>query len=48
MFFTFEKMNNTEMAGFLKDWVNKYPIISIEDGIVKSDQQGGYSYVSGV
>ena len=35
-----KEMNNAEMAGFLKDWVNKYPIISIEDGMAEQDWDG--------
>jgi len=34
------EMNNAEMAEFLKDWVNKYPIISIEDGMAEQDWDG--------
>ncbi len=29
-----------EMVGFLKDWSNKYPIISIEDGMSENDWDG--------
>ena len=35
-----KEMNNAEMAEFLKDWVNKYPIISIEDGMAEQDWDG--------
>lgn len=35
-----KEMNNAEMAGFLKDWVEKYPIISIEDGMAEQDWDG--------
>ena len=31
---------NVEMAEFLCDWVNKYPIISIEDGMAEQDWEG--------
>lgn len=34
------EFNNSEMAGFLKDWVDKYPIISIEDGMAEQDWDG--------
>ncbi|MBR5554907.1 phosphopyruvate hydratase [bacterium] len=34
------EMNNAEMAGFLKDWVERYPIISIEDGMAEQDWDG--------
>ncbi|WP_278600833.1 phosphopyruvate hydratase, partial [Clostridium tertium] len=29
-----------EMVDFLEDWVNKYPIISIEDGMAEEDWEG--------
>lgn len=29
-----------EMVDFFKDWVNKYPIISIEDGMAEEDWEG--------
>ncbi len=29
-----------EMVNFLEDWVNKYPIISIEDGMAEEDWEG--------
>ncbi|HHL2033485.1 phosphopyruvate hydratase [Clostridium perfringens] len=29
-----------EMVGFFEDWVNKYPIISIEDGMAEEDWEG--------
>lgn len=29
-----------EMASFYEDWVNKYPIISIEDGMAEEDWEG--------
>jgi len=32
--------NSTEFAGILEDWVNKYPIISIEDGMAEDDWHG--------
>ena len=35
-----KEFNNSEMAGFLKDWVDKYPIISIEDGMAEQDWDG--------
>ena len=31
---------NVEMAEFLCDWVSKYPIISIEDGMAEQDWEG--------
>ncbi|MFC1806908.1 phosphopyruvate hydratase [Candidatus Omnitrophota bacterium] len=37
-----EKKENSaaDMVSFYKDWVNKYPIISIEDGIAEDDWDG--------
>ncbi len=35
-----KEFNNSEMAGFLKEWVEKYPIISIEDGMAEQDWDG--------
>ena len=32
--------DSQEMTGFLTDWVKKYPIISIEDGMAEQDWQG--------
>jgi enolase len=31
------KLSGDEMVAFLVDWVNKYPIISIEDGLAEDD-----------
>ncbi len=31
---------SAEMAAFLEEWVNKYPIISIEDGMAEEDWEG--------
>ena len=33
-------LDSQEMTGFLTDWVKKYPIISIEDGMAEQDWQG--------
>lgn len=33
-------LDSTEMAEFLSDWVKKYPIISIEDGMAEQDWDG--------
>jgi enolase len=43
--YTFSKSDNRqlssdEMASYWKDWVNKYPIISIEDGMAEDDWAG--------
>ncbi len=35
-----KEFTSPEMAEFLKDWVNKYPIISIEDGMAEQDWDG--------
>ena len=34
------KLSNAEMISFWKDWVQKYPIISIEDGMAENDWNG--------
>ena len=34
---TGDSLSSDEMVGFWKDWVNKYPIISIEDGLAEDD-----------
>ena len=42
--YTFEStgdvMNSNDLVGFWKDWVNKYPIVSIEDGLAEDDWTG--------
>ncbi len=35
-----EKLTPIEMVDFWKEWVNKYPIISIEDGMAEDDWNG--------
>ena len=35
-----KSFNNTEMTDFLAEWVKKYPIISIEDGMAEQDWTG--------
>ncbi len=37
---TGEKLSSLEMADFWKNWVKKYPIISIEDGMAEDDWKG--------
>ncbi len=37
---TGEKLNPNEMANFWKEWTEKYPIISIEDGMAEDDWSG--------
>ncbi|HWP54595.1 MAG TPA: phosphopyruvate hydratase [Pyrinomonadaceae bacterium] len=34
------KLSSTEMIAFWKDWVDKYPIVSIEDGMAENDWDG--------
>lgn len=33
-------LSSAEMVDFFEDWVNKYPIISIEDGMAEEDWEG--------
>ena len=35
-----KKLSSAEMVDFWKDWVNKYPIVSIEDGLAQDDWDG--------
>jgi enolase len=35
-----ESLSSSEMAGFWQEWANKYPIISIEDGLAEDDWDG--------
>jgi enolase len=35
-----EKLSSSEMVDFWTDWVKKYPIISIEDGLAEDDWDG--------
>ena len=37
---TGEKLKPSEMVSFWKEWANKYPILSIEDGLDEDDWQG--------
>ena len=37
---TGDKLTPSEMVSFWKDWVNKYPIFSIEDGMHEDDWKG--------
>ncbi len=34
------KLSSAEMIAFWSDWVNKYPIVSIEDGMAENDWDG--------
>lgn len=33
-------MSSSDLVSFWKDWVNKYPIVSIEDGLAEDDWKG--------
>lgn len=35
-----DKLTSSEMAGFWKDWADKYPIISLEDAMAEDDWEG--------
>ncbi|MBT3240768.1 MAG: phosphopyruvate hydratase [Chloroflexi bacterium] len=35
-----KKLNSNEMVEFWKDWVEQYPIVSIEDGLAEDDWEG--------
>ncbi|TAE71474.1 MAG: phosphopyruvate hydratase [Bacteroidetes bacterium] len=37
---TGEKLTSSQMVGYWKEWVDKYPIISIEDGMQEDDWAG--------
>lgn len=37
---TGDKLTSSEMAGYWKEWVEKYPIASIEDGMAEDDWNG--------
>ncbi|MDN5205128.1 phosphopyruvate hydratase [Fulvivirgaceae bacterium BMA10] len=37
---TGDKLNSQEMANFWNEWVDKYPILSIEDGMDEDDWEG--------
>jgi enolase len=37
---TGDKLTSSQMVSFWKDWCNKYPILSIEDGIAEDDWKG--------
>jgi len=34
------KLTSTELVGFWAEWIKKYPIISIEDGMAENDWEG--------
>ncbi len=35
-----KKLSSAEMVAFYKEWVDKYPIVSIEDGLAQDDWEG--------
>ncbi len=35
-----EKLSSAELVGIYKDWVKKYPIVSLEDGLDENDWKG--------
>ena len=37
---TGDRMSSSDLVSFWKDWVNKYPIVSIEDGLAEDDWNG--------
>lgn len=39
-FSTGDELSSSEMAGFWKDWCDKYPIVSVEDGLAEEDWDG--------
>jgi len=41
-------LSSDEMVAFYADWVNKYPIISIEDGMAEDDWEGWQKLVAAV
>jgi enolase len=45
---TGEVMSSDEMVDFWKKWVNKYPIISVEDGLAEDDWSGWKSLTDAV
>jgi enolase len=43
-----KKLNSEQMVAFWKNWVDQYPIVSIEDGLAEDDWDGWKSFVSEV
>jgi enolase len=37
---TNQRMSSSELVGFWRDWVDRYPIVSIEDGLNEGDWEG--------
>lgn len=42
------KLSSQEMAAFWMDWINKYPIVSIEDGFAQDDWEGWKTFTEQV
>ncbi|MDH3243570.1 MAG: phosphopyruvate hydratase, partial [Saprospiraceae bacterium] len=45
---TGQKLSSEEMVAFWKDWIDKYPIFSIEDGLHEDDWDGWRSLTSAI
>ncbi len=45
---TNERRSSSELVEFWRDWVDRYPIISIEDGLNESDWQGWQELTSAI
>ena len=45
---TGDQLSSQEMADYWKDWVNKYPIISIEDGMLEDDWEGWKAHTESI
>ncbi len=45
---TGSELSSTEMANYWKEWVDKYPILSIEDGMQEDDWEGWKSHTETV
>lgn len=43
-----KKLNSDEMVAFWKNWIDQYPIVSIEDGFAEDDWDGWKTFVSEV
>lgn len=45
---TNDELSSSEMAGYWKEWVDKYPIISIEDGMHEDDWEGWKAHTESI
>ncbi len=45
---TNDELTSSEMANYWKDWVDKYPIISIEDGMHEDDWEGWKAHTESI